>query len=61
MKSLRTIVFQVYTESDQIRKEDEASGILAELKHWKKMFAKFSSITEEMKGTKFKTVHGTDK
>ncbi|KAB5539955.1 hypothetical protein PHYPO_G00095290 [Pangasianodon hypophthalmus] len=47
---------QVLTDSDQIRKEDEASGILTELKHWKKISAKLRSITEEIKGTEFKTV-----
>ncbi|XP_033874388.2 dynein axonemal heavy chain 8-like [Acipenser ruthenus] len=47
---------QVLTESDQMRKEADASGPLTELDHWKRMSAKFNSIIEHIKGHDCKTV-----
>ncbi|XP_069055280.1 dynein axonemal heavy chain 8 isoform X2 [Lepisosteus oculatus] len=47
---------QVLTESDQMRKEADASGPLTELEHWKRMSAKFNSIIEHIKGPQCKTV-----
>uniref|UniRef100_A0AAZ3PJI0 AAA+ ATPase domain-containing protein n=1 Tax=Oncorhynchus tshawytscha TaxID=74940 RepID=A0AAZ3PJI0_ONCTS len=47
---------QVLTESDQMRKEADASGPLTELEHWKRMSAKFNSIIEHIKGPECKAV-----
>ncbi|KAG7316477.1 hypothetical protein KOW79_020018 [Hemibagrus wyckioides] len=47
---------RMLTDSYQIRKEDAALGILAEMKHCKMMSAMFSLISEEIQGTEFKTV-----
>ncbi|CAB1339925.1 unnamed protein product [Coregonus sp. 'balchen'] len=47
---------QVLTESDQMRKEADASGPLTELEHWKRMSAKFNSIIEHVKGPECKAV-----
>ncbi|KAM6954364.1 dynein axonemal heavy chain 8-like [Aplochiton taeniatus] len=47
---------QVLTESDQMRKEADASGPLTELEHWKRMSAKFNSIIEHIKGAECKAV-----
>ncbi|XP_034777649.2 dynein axonemal heavy chain 8-like [Acipenser ruthenus] len=47
---------QVLTESDQMRKEADASGPLTELDHWKRMSAKFNSIIEHINGHDCKTV-----
>uniref|UniRef100_A0A4W4EW92 Dynein heavy chain tail domain-containing protein n=1 Tax=Electrophorus electricus TaxID=8005 RepID=A0A4W4EW92_ELEEL len=42
---------QVLTESEQMRKEPDASGPLSELEHLKRMCAKFNSIIEHIKDT----------
>uniref|UniRef100_A0A8C9TK44 Dynein axonemal heavy chain 8 n=1 Tax=Scleropages formosus TaxID=113540 RepID=A0A8C9TK44_SCLFO len=47
---------QVLIESDQIRKEADSSGPLTEIDHWKRMLAKFSSITEHINGLCCKAV-----
>ncbi|XP_041950591.1 dynein heavy chain 8, axonemal-like [Alosa sapidissima] len=47
---------QVLTESDQMRKEADASGPLTELEHWKRMSAKFNSIIEHIKSPECKAV-----
>ncbi|KAL7871391.1 hypothetical protein SRHO_G00063740 [Serrasalmus rhombeus] len=47
---------QVLLESEQMRKEVDASGPLTELEHWKKKSVKFNSIIEHIKGPKCKAV-----
>ncbi|XP_063079703.1 dynein axonemal heavy chain 8-like isoform X2 [Engraulis encrasicolus] len=47
---------QVLTESDQMRKEADASGPLTELEHWKRMSAKFNSIIDHIKSPECKAV-----
>ncbi|KAF7690400.1 dynein axonemal heavy chain 8-like [Silurus meridionalis] len=46
---------EVLTKSE-IQKEDETAGIVTEIEQWKNMASKFSSINEQMKGTKIQTV-----
>lgn len=40
---------QVLAESEQMRKETEDIGPLAELEHWKHRMAKFVSLLEEIR------------
>ena len=37
-------------ESDQMRKEADDTGPLAELEHWRQLNSRFSSILEQIKG-----------
>ncbi|XP_070548103.1 dynein axonemal heavy chain 8-like [Ptychodera flava] len=46
---------QVLAESDQMRKEADDTGPLAELEHWRFLNAKFNSILQQIKGKKCKT------
>ncbi|XP_023932850.1 dynein heavy chain 8, axonemal [Lingula anatina] len=41
---------QVLAESDQMRKEADDTGPLAELEHWRQLTARFNSILEQIKG-----------
>ncbi|XP_077985364.1 dynein axonemal heavy chain 8-like [Glandiceps talaboti] len=48
-------VEQVLAESDQMRKEADDTGPLAELEHWRLLNAKFNSILQQIKDQKCKT------
>ncbi|XP_064651602.1 dynein axonemal heavy chain 8-like [Lineus longissimus] len=47
---------QVLAESDQMRKEADDTGPLAELEHWRQLTARFNSILEQIKGHHCKMV-----
>ncbi|CAH1796663.1 unnamed protein product [Owenia fusiformis] len=47
---------QVLAESDQMRKEADDTGPLAELEHWRQLTARFNSILEQIKGHDCKMV-----
>lgn len=43
-------------ESEQMRKEADDTGPMAELDHWKMRMAKFNSLVEQIKDTECRTV-----
>ncbi|XP_019624088.1 PREDICTED: dynein heavy chain 8, axonemal-like [Branchiostoma belcheri] len=47
---------QVLAESEQMRKEADDTGPLAELEHWRHLMSKFNSILEQIKGNKCRSV-----
>ncbi|TNN84661.1 Dynein heavy chain 5, axonemal [Liparis tanakae] len=47
---------QVLIESDQLRKEVDSAGPLSELEHWQKMYLRFNSIINHIKGSECKAV-----
>ena len=50
---------QVLAESEQMRKEADDTGPLAELEHWRFLMAKFNSLLEHMKGDECKAAIST--
>ena len=53
-----TELFQVLAETEQMRQEADNVGPKAELDHWKKRMAKFSSLLLEIKSQKCKALIG---
>ena len=51
-----TTIFQVLTESEQMRKEADDTGPMAELEHWRQLTARFNSILQQIKGHDCKMV-----
>lgn len=49
---------QVLAESEQMRKEADDTGPIAELEHWRQRRAKFNSLLDQMKSKQCKTVIG---
>ena len=49
---------QVLAESEQMRKEADDTGPMAELEHWKMRMAKFNSLVEQIKSNECRTVIG---
>ncbi len=47
---------QVLAESEQMRKEADDTGPLAELEHWRLLTARFNSIVDQIKSKKCKMV-----
>lgn len=47
---------QVLAESEQMRREADDTGPMAELEHWKMRMAKFNSLVEQIKGADCKAV-----
>ena len=47
---------QVLAESEQMRKEADDTGPLAELEHWRLLTARFNSIVDQIKNKKCKMV-----
>jgi len=43
---------QILAESDQMRKEADDTGPLAELDHWRQLMARFNSILDQIKSQK---------
>ncbi|XP_071944820.1 dynein axonemal heavy chain 8-like [Antedon mediterranea] len=50
---------QVLTESEQMRKEADDTGPLAELEHWRLLMARFNSIMDQIKSKHCKMVIST--
>jgi len=50
---------QVLAESEQMRKEADDTGPLAELEHWRFLMSKFNSLLEHVKGEKCKAAINT--
>ena len=42
-------VFQILAESDQMRKEADDTGPMAELDHWRQLMARFNALLEQIK------------
>ena len=49
-------IHQILTESEQMRQEADCVGPRAELDHWKKRLARFSSLTESLRSQECKSV-----
>ena len=49
-------IYQVLAESEQMRKEADDTGPMAELEHWKMRMAKFNSLVEQIKSADRKAV-----
>ena len=49
-------IHQILTESEQMRQEADDVGPRAELDHWKKRLARFSSLTESLRSQECKSV-----
>ncbi|XP_071095783.1 dynein axonemal heavy chain 8-like [Haliotis cracherodii] len=47
---------QILAESDQMRKEADDTGPLAELEHWRQMMARFNALLEQIKSHKCRMV-----
>ena len=45
---------QVLAESEQMRKEADDTGPMAELEHWRQLMARFNSILDQIKDHKCK-------
>lgn len=58
LESTRLNLLQVLVESEQMRKEADDAGPMAELQHWRQKMAKFNSLLEQIKSKQCKTVVG---
>ena len=47
---------KVLAESEQMRKEADDTGPVAELEHWRQRRAKFNTLLDQMKSSDCKTV-----
>ncbi|XP_078482966.1 dynein axonemal heavy chain 8 [Ciona intestinalis] len=55
----RKQIEQVLAESEQMRKEADDTGPLAELEHWRFLMSKFNSLLEHIKGSRCKAAINT--
>ncbi len=58
MNKSRVFFIKVLVESEQMRKEADDTGPMAEVEHWRQRMGKFNSLVEQVKTKKCKSVIG---